>query len=106
MLFLFLIHFLKIPDGTFQSTFKFNDEEHYLLTLIMCWIQLRSISYSIDNINKHLMKSDCDEMLNFFNNFLYKLAYCLYLPTLSLGPLILYHEFMDSVCIISVYIET
>nr|XP_034190018.1 protein-cysteine N-palmitoyltransferase Rasp isoform X1 [Osmia lignaria] len=96
MIFLFLIHFLKIPDGTFQSTFKFNDEEHYLLTLIMCWIQLRSISYSIDNMNKHL-KSDCDEMLYFFNNFLYKLAYCLYLPTLSLGPLILYHEFMDSI---------
>ncbi|XP_012148819.2 protein-cysteine N-palmitoyltransferase Rasp isoform X1 [Megachile rotundata] len=94
-LFLFLIHFLKIPDGTFQSTFKFNDEEHYILTLVMCWIQLRSISYSIDNIEQHL-DSDCDIKFYFFNNFLCKLAYCLYLPTLSLGPLILYHEFMNS----------
>lgn len=96
ILFLFIIHFLKIPNGFFQNIFKFNDEEHYILTLIMCWIQLRSISYCIDNIKSHL-ENNYNNMLFFVQNFLYKLAYCLYLPTLSLGPLILYHEFINSV---------
>ena len=99
VVFLFLIHFLKIPNGIFQNTFKLNDEEHYILTHIICWVQLRSISYSIDNTKSHL-ENNCDNMSFFVQNVLYKLAYCLYLPTLSLGPLILYHEFIDSVCII------
>ncbi|CAL7943269.1 unnamed protein product [Xylocopa violacea] len=94
ILFLFIIHFLKIPDGTFQNMLELNDEEHYILTLVMCWVQLRSISYSIDNEKSYLKD---DDMFSFIRNFLCKLAYCLYLPTLSLGPLILYHEFADSV---------
>ncbi|CAD1477919.1 unnamed protein product, partial [Heterotrigona itama] len=96
IVFLFIIHFLKIPNGIFQNTFKLNDEEHYILTHIICWVQLRSISYSIDNIKSHL-QNNCDNISFVIQNFLYKLAYCLYLPTLSLGPLILYHEFIDSV---------
>lgn len=99
ILFLFIIHFLKIPDGSFQNIFKLNDEEHYILTHILCWVQLRSISYSMDNIKSHL-ENKCDYILFFVQNLLYKLAYCLYLPTLSLGPLVLYQEFINSVCII------
>ncbi|CAK9817043.1 Protein-cysteine N-palmitoyltransferase HHAT [Anthophora plagiata] len=94
--FLFIIHFLKIPDGIFQSTFEFNEEEHYILTVIMCWIQLRSISCSIDNIELY-SENNYDQMICVSKKFLYKLAYCLYLPTLSLGPLVLYHEFIVSV---------
>lgn len=86
--FLFVIHVLKIPDGTFQNWLGFDDEQHYILTLTMCWIHLRSISHNMDSIN--------DQSLN-SNSFVKKLAYCLYLPTLFLGPLILYHEFMDSI---------
>ncbi|XP_015431321.1 PREDICTED: protein-cysteine N-palmitoyltransferase HHAT [Dufourea novaeangliae] len=95
-LFLFVIHFLKIPDGIFQRMLKLNDEEHYLLTLTMCWIQLRSISCSIDN-RKMCLENNCDDISYLSRNFLWGLAYCLYLPTLYLGPLILYHEFIDSI---------
>lgn len=94
-LFLIIIHFLKIPDGVFQSILNLNDKEHYLLTLTMCWIQLRSISCTIDNTEIH--SEDNYDATYFSRNFLYKVAYCLYLPTLCLGPLILYHEFMNSV---------
>ncbi|XP_043257787.1 protein-cysteine N-palmitoyltransferase HHAT [Colletes gigas] len=95
ILFLFFIHFLKIPDGTFQSILKFNDEEHYILIVIMCWILLRSISYSIDNI-QICSENNSDDNSHLSRNFLWGLAYCLYLPTLCLGPLILYHEFINS----------
>jgi len=89
ILFLFIIHILKIPNGTFQSLLGITDERHYILTLIMCWIHLRSISHNMDSIDGQFSNS---------NNFIQKLAYCLYLPTLFLGPLILYHEFVESVC--------
>lgn len=56
----------------------------------MCWIHLRSISHNIDSNEKYHSLSS--------HGFIQKLAYCLYLPTLFLGPLTLYHEFMDSVC--------
>lgn len=85
--FLFVIHILKIPDGMFQRLLELNDEQHYILTLIMCWIHLRSISHNMDTIDQSITT----------NNFIQKLAYCLYLPTLFFGPLILYHEFVDSV---------
>ena len=50
----------------------------------------------MDNIKSHL-ENKCDYILFFVQNLLYKLAYCLYLPTLSLGPLVLYQEFINSV---------
>lgn len=89
VLYLFVIHILKIPNGIFQSWLCISDEKHYVLTLIMCWIHLRSISHNMDSIDDQFSNS---------NNFIQKLAYCLYLPTLFLGPLILYHEFVESVC--------
>lgn len=93
---LFIIHVLKTPDGAFQSWLRFSDEQHFILTLTMCWIHLRSISHNMDNI---------DEQLSGINKFIQRLAYCLYLPTLFLGPLILYHEFVKSVCIICCYVR-
>ncbi|XP_011880609.1 PREDICTED: protein-cysteine N-palmitoyltransferase Rasp isoform X2 [Vollenhovia emeryi] len=88
ILYLFVIYILKIPNGTFQSWLGINDEKHYVLTLVMCWIHLRSISHNMDSI---------DDQFSSSNNFIQKLAYCLYLPTLFLGPLILYHEFVESI---------
>ncbi|PBC25672.1 Protein-cysteine N-palmitoyltransferase Rasp [Apis cerana cerana] len=88
--------FLYFYIGILGMLCALMQPKHYILTLIMCWIQLRSISYCIDNIKSHL-ENNCNNMLFFVQNFLYKLAYCLYLPTLSLGPLILYHEFINSV---------
>lgn len=89
--FLFIIHILKIPNGTFQSWLELDDEQHYILTLTICWIHLRNISHNMDSIDDRLLDS---------NNFIQRLAYCLYLPTLFSGPLILYHEFVESVCMI------
>ncbi|XP_071637796.1 protein-cysteine N-palmitoyltransferase Rasp isoform X11 [Temnothorax longispinosus] len=88
ILYLFVIHILKTPNGTFQSWLGITDEKHYILTLLMCWIHLRSISHNMDSIDDQFSNS---------NNFIQKLAYCLYLPTLFLGPLILYHEFVESI---------
>ncbi|XP_078040140.1 protein-cysteine N-palmitoyltransferase Rasp isoform X1 [Augochlora pura] len=94
--FLFLIHFLKIRDGIFQNMLQLSDEEHYLLTLTMCWIQLRSISCSIDN-KQICVDDDYTDTTYFIKGFLWAVAYSLYLPTLQLGPLILYHDFIDSI---------
>ena len=94
VLYMFVIHILKIPNGPFQSWLGITDEKHYILTLVMCWIHLRSISHNMDSI---------DDQFSSSNNFIQKLAYCLYLPTLFLGPLILYHEFVESVCL-NIYI--
>lgn len=99
ILFLLIIDFLKIPDGIFQTMLKFNDEEHYILMLIMCWSQLRSISYSIDNIETRV-GNKYNDTFHVLKSYMHKLAYCLYLPTLSLGPLVLYQDFVGSVCII------
>ncbi|XP_036149244.1 protein-cysteine N-palmitoyltransferase HHAT isoform X2 [Monomorium pharaonis] len=88
ILYLFVIHILKIPNGAFQSWLEITDEKHYVLTLILCWIHLKSISHNMDSIDNQFVSS---------NNFIQKLAYCLYLPTLFLGPLILYHEFVESI---------
>ncbi|XP_047349110.1 protein-cysteine N-palmitoyltransferase HHAT isoform X1 [Vespa velutina] len=92
VLFLFIIHIFKMPDGIFYQWLQYNDNEHYLLMLAMCWIQLRSISQNMDNFK---IQYDRDYTY-FFNDYLQTLAYCLYLPTLFLGPLILYHEFFNS----------
>ncbi|KAK2587477.1 hypothetical protein KPH14_003181 [Odynerus spinipes] len=92
ILFLFVIHIFKIPDGMFYQWLQYNDNKHYLLTLAMCWIQLRCISQNMDNLEiYHGTHRIC-----FLYNYLQMLAYCLYLPTLFLGPLILYHEFVKA----------
>ncbi|KAI4494412.1 hypothetical protein M0802_008904 [Mischocyttarus mexicanus] len=92
VLFLFIIHICKIPDGSFYQWLQYNDDQHYLLLLAMCWIQLRSISQNMNNFKMHY-KRDYTHILN---NYLQMLTYCLYLPTLFLGPLILYHEFFNA----------
>jgi hypothetical protein len=68
-------------------------EHHYILTTAICWIQLRSISYSIDSIDTYKHVNTC----GFFKDFVKNIAYCLYLPTLFLGPVILYQQFTDGV---------
>lgn len=90
ILYLFIIHLLKIPNGAFQSWLEITDEKHYVLTLILCWIHLKSISHNMDAYS-------IDDQFTSSDNFIQKLAYCLYLPTLFLGPLILYHEFVESI---------
>ncbi|KAG7199248.1 hypothetical protein KM043_018115 [Ampulex compressa] len=93
VLFLFVIHFLKVPDGFFQTILGLGDVAHFIVTITMCWIQLRSISYNMDMIDGY----GINRKSSFLINFIHMLTYCLYLPTLCLGPLILYNEFIDSI---------
>lgn len=88
-----LIYYAKISDVIFREWLMLEDEQYFMLTAAICWIQLRSISYSIDSIEsyKHI------NVWGFIQDLLQNLAYCLYLPTLFLGPVILYQQFIDGV---------
>ncbi|XP_014210210.1 protein-cysteine N-palmitoyltransferase Rasp [Copidosoma floridanum] len=88
-----LIYWAKVSDIVFREWLDLNDEDYFLLTTAICWIQLRSISYSLDSINsyKHI------HVYGFFKDLIQNIAYCLYLPTLFLGPIILYHQFTDGI---------
>lgn len=56
-------------------------------------MQLRCISCSMDRIDSYKHES----LTGFVQDLLHSVAYCLYLPTLFLGPLILYGEFINAV---------
>ncbi|OXU20951.1 hypothetical protein TSAR_011068 [Trichomalopsis sarcophagae] len=88
-----LIYYAKVSDVIFREWLMLEDEEYFMLTAAICWIQLRSISYSIDSIEsyKHV------DVWGFVQDLLQNLAYCLYLPTLFLGPVIFYQQFLDGV---------
>ncbi|XP_011688364.1 PREDICTED: protein-cysteine N-palmitoyltransferase Rasp isoform X4 [Wasmannia auropunctata] len=74
ILYLFIIHILKIPNGTFQSWLEITDEKHYILTLIMCWIHLRSplILYHefVESINQPHQYWNCQKLLTFMLNLI------------------------------------
>lgn len=88
-----LIYWVKVSEAIFVEWLGLGDRDYFLLTSAICWIQLRSISYSVDNIKsqEHLESSD------FLENLMLNVAYSLYLPTLFFGPVILYQEFVDGV---------
>ena len=83
----------KISDTIYQKLLLLENQDYFMITSAVCWIQLRSISYSINNIKKYKYIN----VYGFFDNFLENLAYTLYLPTLFLGPLISYQEFVKGV---------
>ncbi|XP_066588510.1 protein-cysteine N-palmitoyltransferase Rasp [Prorops nasuta] len=93
--YLFILHFLKIQGGIFQQWLNLSNEEHHILTIAMCWVHLRSISYAMDISTDYVLHINQLPSLK-KNDLLSKIAYSLYLPTLFLGPLILYNEFVSS----------
>ncbi|XP_012272296.1 protein-cysteine N-palmitoyltransferase Rasp isoform X2 [Orussus abietinus] len=88
-----LIYLTKMSDSPVQYWLKLNEEEYYMFIIGICWIQLRSISYSIDSIVNYKHKN----LLGFLKELSQNAAYCLYLPTLFLGPVLLYSEFLQGI---------
>lgn len=105
-----LIYYEKTYGFIFENLLGIEEEKYYMLTIALCWIQLRSISCCLDCINVDEKEGEEDGVVvaknlsGFTKCFLKTTAYCLYLPTLFLGPVILYKDFLEGVRIIF-YIE-
>lgn len=82
---LILLHYFK--EATFDehhlNIFGILESQHFATVLAVYWVNLRCISYCLNQSN-----SDSD--------FISILAYCLYLPLLYTGPIILYDDFQKS----------
>ena len=90
-----IIYWEKTYGFVFESWLGLEEEVYYMFTIALCWIQLRSISCSIDCI---LEDKEPKTLAGFAKSFVKTTAYCLYLPTLFLGPIILYKDFLQGVC--------
>lgn len=88
-----VIQLTKTLHVVTQDWLNLEDEKYLIFIIGICWMQLRSISCSIDRIDSYKHTT----LAGFFVDLLHSAAYCLYLPTLFLGPLILYSEFIDGV---------
>ncbi|KAF5291313.1 hypothetical protein FQA39_LY03464 [Lamprigera yunnana] len=75
--------YFKTYSFSKNHMFSFSDIEHYMIMLMLSWINLRCLSFCIDNINRSF------HLLNF-------LSYCLYLPSVCLGPYMPYNDFKRS----------
>ena len=82
---LILLHYFKEAafDERSLNVFGISEKQHFATVLAVYWVNLRCISYCLDQIN-----SDKD--------IVGILAYCLYLPLLYTGPIILYDDFQKS----------
>lgn len=97
----YIIHFAtlgvlqltSVLDIVLRNWLTLENDIYHMLIVAICWIQLRNISCSIDNINdyKH------NNIIGFFKNFIQSTAYCLYLPTLFIGPFFLYSDFIKGI---------
>ena len=85
------INFAKHSETIYQFFVHLENEEYFMLTIVICWTQLRSISFVMDNCGSKLY------FKSFFVLLLHNTAYNLYLPNLFLGPVILYDEFFKGV---------
>lgn len=98
--YLFLVGFLAAMEFTplnkiISEILALGEHGHYVLFSAFYWMQLRSLSCCIDNIvdYKHV------NILGFLNYFIQSTAYCLYLPTLIMGPMFLHSKFIKGVSI-------
>lgn len=89
-----IIYYEKTYGFVFENWLGIEEEKYYMLTIALCWIQLRSISSCLDCITHD---EEPKTLAGFVRSFLKTTAYCLYLPTLFLGPVILYKDFLDGV---------
>lgn len=93
MSFLVIIYAMKNNEITMKEVMHLDETRYYMLTIAICYIQIRSISYS----HESPLIREFVSFEQFFTDLLQNAAYCLYLPTLFLGPIILYDEFLDGV---------
>ncbi|XP_033209554.1 protein-cysteine N-palmitoyltransferase HHAT [Belonocnema kinseyi] len=94
LMILSIIYYEKTYGFIFESWLGVEEEKYYMLTIALCWIQLRSISCSVDCI---VNDKEPNTLFGFAKSFLQSTAYCLYLPTLFLGPIILYEDFLHGI---------
>nr|CAD7395208.1 unnamed protein product [Timema cristinae] len=76
---------LPIP-GTLQISFELAEGPHYMLFLCQAWTIIRCLNFSLDRIAAPDSIPNLSELITM-------LAYCLYFPTLILGPLLSYQNF-------------
>ncbi|KAH0563937.1 protein-cysteine N-palmitoyltransferase Rasp-like [Cotesia glomerata] len=89
---LYLYQYDPLMNLVWNDWLQVDQEWQYLLTVTIFWIQLRSISCSVDNVSRYQHKN----LSSFFKNFIEITAYCLYLPTMFTGPFFLYSDFRKS----------
>ena len=76
-----------------SETMRMMDEElDYIFHQILIWVNLRCVSYCLDNI-----WGDVEENPSTIWNFLEMLSYCFYLPVCISGPLINFQEYKKGV---------
>ncbi|KAK5648704.1 hypothetical protein RI129_003596 [Pyrocoelia pectoralis] len=63
--------------------FKLTEVQTYILMVSLCWVNLRCLSYCLDNVHEKY-------------KFIHFLSYCLYLPTLFVGPFIQFKDFNEN----------
>ncbi|XP_063983385.1 protein-cysteine N-palmitoyltransferase Rasp [Diachasmimorpha longicaudata] len=76
-----------------QDWLMLQEDVYQMIVIAVCWMQLRTISCSIDNITDYKHRN----IVGFLKNFIQSTAYCLYLPTLFLGPFVLYSDFIRGI---------
>lgn len=79
-----VINYHKYVNSQIIETYNFND---FITTTAIFWINLRSLNYFLEVV------TDEEQRKFNFNNILTSFAYCLYLPFLFTGPLVLYTNF-------------
>lgn len=90
---LMAINYSKSSDTIYEYFSHLEIEDYYMLTNAVCWTQLRSISFVMDN--QEFAKTV--SLKQFFKLLLRNTAYNLYLPNMFLGPVILYNDFIKGV---------
>ncbi|XP_044596502.1 protein-cysteine N-palmitoyltransferase HHAT-like isoform X2 [Cotesia glomerata] len=85
----FLYHYKPLMSLVREDWLQMDSNWDYLLTVSTFWVQLRSTSCAIDNVKIYRHKS----LQGFLKNFIETTAYCLYFPTLFMGPFFLYEDF-------------
>uniref|UniRef100_A0A1Y1LPQ2 Protein-cysteine N-palmitoyltransferase Rasp n=3 Tax=Photinus pyralis TaxID=7054 RepID=A0A1Y1LPQ2_PHOPY len=63
--------------------FHFTEVQGYIVMLSLCWSNLRCLSYCLDDVQEKY-------------KFVHFLSYCLYLPTLFIGPFIQFKDFNEN----------
>ncbi|XP_049828003.1 protein-cysteine N-palmitoyltransferase Rasp isoform X3 [Schistocerca gregaria] len=73
-----------------QAWLQISFSAEYLLHAALGWTHMRCLSFTLDKVNEVNYTADLRNCINL-------LGYCFYLPTLFMGPLILYEVFHEGV---------
>ncbi|KAK4884338.1 hypothetical protein RN001_000609 [Aquatica leii] len=77
-----ILYFKSLCNSKNYYVMKYSEMQHYIIMLTISWVNLRCLSFSIDNLSK--------------TKLLHLLSYCFYLPTLCIGPFIQFQHLKRS----------